>query len=408
MLCGLAGACWAQGGEAMTPRTAALLEAGDEPVKVVCFGDSITGVYYHTGGVRAYPDMLGIALRRTYPDAKLTMVNAGISGHTTVLGLQRIERDVLAEGPDLVTVMFGMNDVVGVPIETYRENLREIVDQCRAVGAEVLLCTPNSVYDEDQGRPMEKLAQYAQVVRDVAAEKQVPLADCWQAYEDIRAADLRAWRLLLSETIHPNMNGHKVFAEEIARVISGQRVSLADVGPPPGSLSHTLGLLAAGKPVRVVVMSPYDRIIEAALKQAHADAQVQVTTWPVEGRTLAEIEAHARGNVGWLHFNAHPDDPRPDLVVVAVPAGAQAETEEAYIRSYSWVLNWSLHFGPKAWDLVVVLPEVTKPDLAEGEQARAELARAIAEGQDVGFIERAEGDGRTVEGIVQAWVAGQM
>ncbi len=30
-----------------------------KPVRVVCFGDSVTGVYYHTGSRRAYTDMLG-------------------------------------------------------------------------------------------------------------------------------------------------------------------------------------------------------------------------------------------------------------------------------------------------------------------------------------------------------------
>ena len=34
-------------------KTAELLQAGKEPVRVVCLGDSVTGVYYHTGGRRA-------------------------------------------------------------------------------------------------------------------------------------------------------------------------------------------------------------------------------------------------------------------------------------------------------------------------------------------------------------------
>ena len=45
------------------PQIAAALEKGEHPIKVVCIGDSITGVYYHTGGRRAYPEMLAIALK---------------------------------------------------------------------------------------------------------------------------------------------------------------------------------------------------------------------------------------------------------------------------------------------------------------------------------------------------------
>src|SRR6058998_3405320 len=74
------------------PRTKELLAAG-KPVTIVCFGDSITGVYYHTGGRRAYPEMLEIAIQKAYPLAQVTVINAGISGHTTREALARIERD---------------------------------------------------------------------------------------------------------------------------------------------------------------------------------------------------------------------------------------------------------------------------------------------------------------------------
>ena len=392
----------------MTPKTAALLETGQEPVKIACFGDSITGVYYHTGGVRAYADMLGIALQRIYPQAKLTVLNAGVSGHTTVAGLERIERDVLAERPQLVTVMFGMNDVAGLPVETYRENLREIVRQCRGIGAEVVLCTPNSVYPEDERRPVDKLAQYAQTVHDVAGELAVPVADCWQAYEDIRAADRRAWMLLLSETIHPNMNGHRVFAEVIAQVISGRRVSLDDVGPPASGLSHTAALLAEGKPVRVLAMPPFDGLIEQALTRAYPGSQVQVTTWPVAGQTLAEIEAYARDHVGWAHLHAQPQARRPDLVIIAIPADAPAPDEEQFIRSYSWVLNWSLSFGKKEWDCIAVLPSVTTPEAARNKRARLEVVRAIVRGQDIPFVDRSEGDASPFEALFGRWLDDQL
>ena len=82
-----------------------------EAVRVVCFGDSVTGVYYHTGSRRAYTDMLRIALRQAAPQASIEMFNAGISGHTTENALARIDRDVISHQPDLVTVMFGLNDM---------------------------------------------------------------------------------------------------------------------------------------------------------------------------------------------------------------------------------------------------------------------------------------------------------
>ena len=154
---------------AQTPsmeRVVALLQTGQEPVRVVCFGDSITGVYYHTGGRRAWCDMLGIALKRLYPQARVEMFNAGISGNTSAAGLKRIEKDVLARRPHLVVVMFGMNDTARAPREQFEANLKSIVDRCRGIGAAVVLCTPNSVYPNEP-RPVERLAQFAESVRRV-------------------------------------------------------------------------------------------------------------------------------------------------------------------------------------------------------------------------------------------------
>ena len=65
----------AAGGESMAPNAAQLLKYQLQPVKIVCFGDSITGVYYHTGGLRAYAEMLEIALKRTYPRSELQVIN---------------------------------------------------------------------------------------------------------------------------------------------------------------------------------------------------------------------------------------------------------------------------------------------------------------------------------------------
>lgn len=40
-----------------------VLSVSDQPITIVCLGDSVTGVYYHTGGHRAYPEMLELALK---------------------------------------------------------------------------------------------------------------------------------------------------------------------------------------------------------------------------------------------------------------------------------------------------------------------------------------------------------
>lgn len=378
-------------------KTQQLLTTGREPVRIVCIGDSITGVYYHTGGLRAYPEMLEIALRRTYPQAQVSVRNAGISGDTTKGALARLDRDVLAHKPHLVTVMFGMNDLVRIPLIEFRKNLKEISARCRQAGAEVLLCTQNSVM-ETAARPASKLAELTQAIRDVGREESLDVADCFAVYESVRAGDALEWSLLHSDEIHPNMDGHKVFASTIAQTISGKEVSLKDVGPPQPAMQHTLALLKEGKPVKVLAMPPYDHTIGPVLTRLYPNAKVMVTTWPTEGQSLAQLEAAAR-KVRAMAM---------DLVLIAVPASATAKGPQDFHKHYAWIMNWSLSFGPQQWDVVVLPPSTAKPGLSPEERRHEDFARRLIVAQDLHMIVRPGGDTTPLPDLLAAWLTEHM
>ena len=368
------------------------LQSGDSPVRIVCFGDSITGVYYHTGSQRAWCDMLGIALKRAYPAARIEMTNAGISGHTTVNALARIEKDVIAKRPHLVVVMFGMNDITRVTPDVFEKNTVTIVRKCRSAGAAVVLCTPNSVI-ENPSRPNAGLKGLATRVQRVAKGAQLPLVDVFEQWQAIREQDETIWALLMSDTIHPNMNGHKRFAEMITKTISGKGVTLEDVAPPHDALRRTFKVLAQGRPLKLVAMPPYDKLVPETLRVHFPEAQFQVTAWPTTGQSLAQLSAWGKRIRGMA----------PHLVVVAVPPSANDETKAAYIRNYEWVLNWSFHFGGRAWDVLPILPSVTGP-VADKERERLSLARRIVVGKDVEFIDRSAGNSQSTREILSEWV----
>src|SRR5436190_6181376 len=173
----IAVACSVGSAAADQPKVDAVLKrlASGEPTRIVCFGDSVTGAYYHTGGERAWCDMLGLAIQRVFPQSHPEMINAGISGNTTAAGLARMEKDVIAKQPHLVVVMFGMNDVARASLDDFVGNLSTIVRRSHASGAAVILCTPNTVY-ENAGRPIAKLAELSERVRKLAKEQGVVLA----------------------------------------------------------------------------------------------------------------------------------------------------------------------------------------------------------------------------------------
>lgn len=66
--------------------------------------------------------------------------NSSITGDTTQGGLTRLPRLLERHHPDLVILELGGNDGLrGLPLEVTRDNLAGMIEQSRAVGAQVLL-----------------------------------------------------------------------------------------------------------------------------------------------------------------------------------------------------------------------------------------------------------------------------
>jgi lysophospholipase L1-like esterase len=328
--------------------------------------------------------MLELAIKQAIPTANVKVINAGISGHTTAEGLNRLDRDVLSHQPDLVTISFGLNDMTRFSEEQFRANLETLVTRCRQAHSSVVLCTPNAVM-ETSGRPIEKLKRYCDVIHAVGRSLEIPVCDQFAAGEAFRAKDAWAFRCTLSDEIHPNMDGHKRMAEELCRTITSESVSLSDIGPLQPALRKTRSLVESSKPIKILAMPPFDTLIGPALKQLAPAATVEVTLWPIEGKSLVELEQYAQQTVRTM---------KPDLVVIAVPADAAVQTDEQFVRSYSWIMNWSLSFGLQEWDCVVVHPSVTDSGRLV---PRSDLIRQLVKAQDLTLTDRAADDRSSVE-----------
>ncbi len=253
-----------------------------------------------------------------------------------------------------------------------------------------MLVTPNNVITTND-RPTEKLIQYCDAIRQVGSELNIPVCDVYRELDAARQHDAKQWRLLMSDAIHPNMAGHKRIATCLAQSITGQRTSLEQVPVQSNPMAHTLKLLGEGKPVRILAMPPYDQWIAQTLRARFPNSELKVDAWRTENLTLKDIEESAKARVRPL---------KPDLVVIAVPRGAAADSEEAFIKSYAWIMNWSLNFGPPTWDTVVVHPSVTDP--ASENKAHDDLIRVLVNAQDLLLIDRPSGNTATAQEIFQA------
>jgi acyl-CoA thioesterase-1 len=132
--------------------------AADTRPVIVAFGDSLTAGFGAEPG-NSYPDFLQKELDRA--GLAWRVVNAGVSGDTTTDGANRVS-EVLAVKPRVVILEFGGNDGLrGLPIETTKANLEQMIVALQKSGAAVILAgmtlPPN--YGPDYIRGFERVYQ---------------------------------------------------------------------------------------------------------------------------------------------------------------------------------------------------------------------------------------------------------
>lgn len=199
-------------------------------VQVVVLGDSITkGVRPGVKPAETFASLIAAALRQRGLPAEVR--NVGIGGERTDQALTRLDRDVLALHPRVVTVMYGTNDSYvdrgaqtnRLSVEQYRENLVLLVTRLREGGARpVLMTPPRFARDADPNglgeNPNGRLEPYAQACRDVAREQRVLLVDHYEAWTRAtgRGVNLRDWT---TDGCHPNPRGHQELAERLVPIV---------------------------------------------------------------------------------------------------------------------------------------------------------------------------------------------
>lgn len=175
---------------------------------ILMLGDSLTDGY----GLRrdqAFPALVDEKIRaRGY---RYRVINAGVSGDTTGGGLRRLPR-YLERPVDVLVIALGINDAFrGVPVDTMRSNLQQIIDRTRARHPEVAIVIAgmqlpvagNDGYLRDFGEMYRELAEK----NDAALVPYLLLGVGGDP------------TLNLGDFIHPNAQGQRVLAETVWRAL---------------------------------------------------------------------------------------------------------------------------------------------------------------------------------------------
>ena len=198
--------------------------------RVVFYGDSIT----QDGG---YARLVEEYVTTRFPAWDVTFENAGVGGDTVKGGWagpidRRLERDVIAFRPTVITIMLGMNDGGYKPFDpttlsAFGQGYRAIVDRLRQAlpGVRLTIIRP-SPFDDVSRKPqfapgyddaLRRLGCYATSLAkapDLTADFRTPLN---AGLATLVAADPLLAQQLLPDRIHPSPAGHLVMGATLLR-----------------------------------------------------------------------------------------------------------------------------------------------------------------------------------------------
>ncbi len=175
--------------------------------KIVAFGDSLTAGF----GLlekESYPYLLQEKLKADGYD--LEVVNAGVSGDTTLGGLERIDWVLEMENIKIIILELGANDLMrGVPAAKIKSNLDTIIRRAKAKNVRVLLCgmlAPTTTGSE-YGR------EFSVLFPDLATEHKTEflpfLLENVALKKELNQAD----------GIHPNAEGEMIMTDNVYKTL---------------------------------------------------------------------------------------------------------------------------------------------------------------------------------------------
>ncbi|MCI0485531.1 MAG: SGNH/GDSL hydrolase family protein [Blastocatellia bacterium] len=202
--------------------------------RVVFYGDSITEQRLYTTYVEHY------VLTR-YPERRVKFINTGWGGDKVtgnecvpcagVGGLARIERDVIAYRPTVVTLLFGMNDgryrtFDPATLKAYEDGLSAIIREIKTkTRARIYVMTPTA-YDGAHSPPWSQndlyndvLDRYSEAAKQIAAREGLTVIDLHSVTAEAlrRAKQKKSDYTFLPDGVHPVEDGQLIMAAEILR-----------------------------------------------------------------------------------------------------------------------------------------------------------------------------------------------
>ncbi len=225
------------------------------------YGDSITDQRLYTTFAETY-----VVTR--FPTLNATFIHSGWGGDRVTGGGGgpidvRLQRDVLAYRPTVITIMLGMNDASykafdqGI-FDTFKNGYEHIIDVVTKAdpGVRITVIEPSPF--DDVTRPPQfdggyngTLLQYSDYIQELAARRHLNLADLNNpvvaALQEANDIDATLAAKLIPDRVHPGPAGHMLMAEALLKAWNAPAlVTSLEIDVPSGRVVNSQNTRADG------------------------------------------------------------------------------------------------------------------------------------------------------------------
>lgn len=173
-----------------------------QDITVAFLGGSITQGCNATLYEECYANRTYLWFKNTFKDVNVTFINAGVGATGSVIGVHRVEKQVLSQNPDIVFIDFAVNDKDDkYHREAYESLIRRILlaENAPAI-IEVFMSTDTGYNVQDQ-----------QI--EIGKKYNIPMISFRNTiYSEMMAGRIK-WEEVATDNVHPNTEGHFIISE---------------------------------------------------------------------------------------------------------------------------------------------------------------------------------------------------
>jgi lysophospholipase L1-like esterase len=178
-----------------------------------------------------YIDILKQELLKKGVADNYDIIGAGIGGNKIYDLFLRMEKDVIAQHPDVVVIWVGVNDVwhkadygTGTDYDKFGIFYDAVVKRIQATGAKVVVVTPAAIGERTDFSNSQDgdLNMYSNWIRKYAADNKLGLVDLRKTFHEYSVANNpknEESGILTTDRVHLNAKGNAFVANEMWKVI---------------------------------------------------------------------------------------------------------------------------------------------------------------------------------------------